>query len=60
MIGTKSSGSSSDKKDEPKSEQGQQTHKGKEIQRPKPIAADAEWHSWKRSPQPGCFVAVIA
>jgi hypothetical protein len=38
MIGTKSSGSSSDQKDEPKSEQVQQTQKGngKEIQRPKP------------------------
>jgi hypothetical protein len=38
MIGTKSSGSSSDQKDEPKSEQVEQTHKGqgKEIQRPKP------------------------
>ena len=38
MIGTKSSGSSSDQKDEPKSEQLQQTHKGKgkETQRPRP------------------------
>jgi hypothetical protein len=38
MSGTKSSGSSSGQKDEPKSEQVQQTHKGqgKEIQRPKP------------------------
>jgi hypothetical protein len=36
MIGTKSPGSSSDQKDEPKSEQVQQTQKGKEIQRPKP------------------------
>jgi hypothetical protein len=38
MIGTKSSGSSSDQKDEPKAEQVQQTHKdqAKEIQRPKP------------------------
>jgi hypothetical protein len=38
MIGPKSSGSSSDQKDEPKSEQVQRTHKdqAKEIQRPKP------------------------
>ena len=38
MIGTKSSGSSNDQKEGPKSEQVQQTHKdkGKEIQRPKP------------------------
>ena len=38
MIDSKSSGSSSDPKDVPKSEQGQQAHKGqgKEIQRSKP------------------------
>jgi hypothetical protein len=39
MIGSKLTGSSSsDKKDEPKSEQVQQSHQGqsKEIQRPKP------------------------
>lgn len=38
MISTKSSGSSSEQKHEPKSEQVQQTQKckGKEIQRPKP------------------------